>query len=128
LSDGRYYTSTHGRQEFVETYPVWTRALLAVLGRALALFGRTIAAFRREQYVFVGAESRSHVLLMNLSNVVNRIRLVASRDGRRRGRGRAPAPRGQRLVQPLPRGRRTARSGGAALAHACQVASPPSSR
>jgi hypothetical protein len=85
LSDGRYYTATHGRQEFVETYPAWTRALLAVLGRVLAVFGRTVAAFRRDQYVFVGAESRSHLLLMNLSNVVNRIRLVASRDGRRRG-------------------------------------------
>jgi hypothetical protein len=85
LSDGRYYTATHGRQEFVETYPAWARVLLATLGRLLALFGRTIAAFRREQYVFVGVESRSHLLLMNLSNVVNRIRVVASRDGRRIG-------------------------------------------
>lgn len=83
LSDGRYYTATHGRHEFVETYPAWTRMLMAVLGRLLALAGRTIPAFRREQYVFVGAESRSHLLLMNLSNVVNRIRVVASEGGRR---------------------------------------------
>jgi hypothetical protein len=83
LSNGRYYTATHGRHEFVETYPVWTRILLGTLGRLLALAGRTIPAFRREQYVFVGPESRSHVLLINLSNVVNRIRVVASEDGRR---------------------------------------------
>jgi hypothetical protein len=83
LSDGRYYTATHGRHEFVETYPAWARALLGALGHLLALAGRTIPAFRREQYVFVGAESRSHLLLMNLSNAVNRIRLVASQDGRR---------------------------------------------
>jgi hypothetical protein len=83
LSDGRYYTATHGRHEFVETYPAWARALLGALGHVLALAGRTIPAFRREQYVFVGAESRSHLLLMNLSNAVNRIRLVASQDGRR---------------------------------------------
>jgi len=83
LSDGRYYTATHGRHEFVETYPAWARVLLAAIGRLLALGGRTIAAFRREQYVFVSGESRSHLLVMNLSNVVNRIRVVASRDGRR---------------------------------------------
>jgi hypothetical protein len=83
ISDGRYYTATHGRQEFVETYPVRTRMLMSVLGHLLALAGRTIPVFRREQYVFVGVESRSHLLLMNLSNVVNRIRVVASENGRR---------------------------------------------
>lgn len=83
LSDGQYYTATHGRHEFVETYPARTRILLRVLGRLLALAGRTIPAFRRDQYVFVGADSRSHLLLMNLSNVVNQIRVVA-REGERR--------------------------------------------
>ena len=38
-------------------------------------------AFARDQYVYHGADSRSHVLLMNLSNVVNRIRVAATRDG-----------------------------------------------
>jgi hypothetical protein len=85
LSGGRYYTATHGRQEFVETYPARTRMLLSALGHLLALAGRTIPAFRREQYVFVGVDSRSHLLLMNLSNVVNRIRVVASENGRRLG-------------------------------------------
>lgn len=85
LSDGRYYTATHGRREFVETYPRWTRLLLGALGRLLALAGRTIPAFRREQYVFVSVESRSHLLIMNLSNVVNRIRVVARDGGRRLG-------------------------------------------
>jgi hypothetical protein len=85
LSDGRYYTATHGRHEFVETYPARTRILPRVLGRLLALAGRTIPAFRRDEYVFVGADSRSHLLLMNLSNVVNRIRVVASDGGRRLG-------------------------------------------
>jgi hypothetical protein len=85
LSDGRYYTATHGRQEFVETYPARTRMLLSALGRLLALVGRTIPAFRRAQYAFVGGESRSHLLLMNLSNVVNRIRVVTSEDRQRLG-------------------------------------------
>jgi len=95
LSDGRSYTATHGRHEFVETYPARARAPLGVLGPLLALFGRTIPAFRREQYVFVGTESRTHLLLMNLSNVVNRIRLVASQDGR---------PLGTRLLTLRPMG------------------------
>lgn len=83
LSDGRYYTGTHGRHEFVETYPAWARMLLGAVGGLFVLAGRTIPAFRREQYVFVGVESRSHLLLMNLSNVVNRIRVVVSEGGRR---------------------------------------------
>jgi hypothetical protein len=98
LSDGRYYTATHGRQEFVETYPAWTRMLLGALGWLLALAGRTIPAFRREQYVYAGGDNRSHLLLMNLSNVVNRIRVVASEDGRRLG---------SRLLSLPPMGSRT---------------------
>jgi hypothetical protein len=85
LSNGRYYTATHGRHEFVEAYPAWTRLLLGSLGRGLALAGLTVPAFRREQYAFVGAESRSHLLIMNLSNVVNRVRVAASESGRALG-------------------------------------------
>ncbi len=72
------YTATHGRHEFIERYPRRTRALMAVLGALLAQVGRTIPAFRRDQYVYVGTESRSHLLLMNLSNVTNRLRVVAT--------------------------------------------------
>jgi hypothetical protein len=85
LSDGRYYTATHGRHEFIETYPSWTRMLLGTLGHLFALAGRTVPTFRRDQYVFVGAASRSHLLLMNLSNVVNRVRVLASENGRQLG-------------------------------------------
>lgn len=77
LSDGDGYTATHGRQEFIERYPLRSRALLGAAGRVLALLGLTIPAFTRDQYVYVGADSRTHVLLMNLSNVTNRIRVVA---------------------------------------------------
>jgi hypothetical protein len=83
LLDGDAYTATHGRHEFVEHYPAWTRAILAVAGRLLAPLARTVPAFARDQYVYQGAASRSHVLLLNLSNVVNRIRVVARRDGTR---------------------------------------------
>jgi hypothetical protein len=89
------YTATHGRHEFIERYPRRTRALLSVLGALLARVGRTIPAFRRDQYVYVGAESRSHLLLMNLSNVTNRVRVVAT-EGRR--------PAGTRLVAIPPMG------------------------
>lgn len=51
--------ATHGRHQFVETYPAWTRILLGTLGRLLALAGRTVPAFRREQYVFAPAEAPS---------------------------------------------------------------------
>jgi hypothetical protein len=81
LSDGETYTATHGRHEFVEHYPPWTRAALSVVGALLAPLGHTVPAFARDQYVYHGAASRSHVLLLNLSNVVNRIRVVARRDG-----------------------------------------------
>ena len=86
LSDGVAYAATHGRHEFVEVYPWWTRALMRMVGAVLALFGRTIPSFARHQYVYVGAQNRSHVLLMNLSNVRNRIRVAASREGVAQGR------------------------------------------
>lgn len=85
LVDGDSYTATHGRHEFVEHYPPWTRWLLAAAGVGLACVGHTVPAFARDQYVYLGPVSRSHVLLMNLSNVVNRVRVVATRDGARLG-------------------------------------------
>ncbi len=81
LSDGHDYTGTHGRGEFVEHYPARARAVLRLLGPLLALVGRTIPAFARDQYLYASAESRSHLLLMNLSNVPNRIRVTVSGDG-----------------------------------------------
>jgi len=76
LSDGRDYTATHGRGEFVEAYPLLTRLLLKAGCGVASLAGRTIPLFARNQYVYLGPESRSHVLLMNLSNVTNCIRAV----------------------------------------------------
>lgn len=81
LSDGTTYAATHGRQEFIEQYPIWTRAVMALLGGALAQAGRTIPAFVRHQYAYAGPESHSHLLLLNLSNVANRIRVTGHRDG-----------------------------------------------
>jgi hypothetical protein len=99
LSNGEYYTATHGRHEFVEAYPAVPRILMTFLGSLLALAGRTIPAFRREQYVFLGVESRSHVLLMNLSNVTNRIRVSPSEGGRRlKSRLLTLPPMGSRIL------------------------------
>lgn len=86
LSDGVAYGATHGRHEFVEAYPPWTRLLLAVAGAVLAPLRRTVPAFSRHQYVYAGTAGRSHVLLLNLSNVRNRIRVAASRGGRAESR------------------------------------------
>jgi len=99
LSDGTSYTATHGRHEFVEHYPPWTAAVLAATTALLALAGRTLPAFARDQYVYVGPDSRSHVLVMNLSNVTNRVRVVlAGADGAaRRLLVRLP-PRGTHLL------------------------------
>jgi hypothetical protein len=83
LGDGDAYTATHGRHEFIETYPMWTRALHAGLGAAIGLAGASLPIFVRHQYVYVGPEGRSHVLLLNLSNVTNRIRVTTSPDGAR---------------------------------------------
>ncbi len=87
LSDGETYTATHGRGEFVEHYPVWTRAAAVILGRALAFLGRTIPVFTRGQYVYAGGDSRSHLLLMNLANITNRVRVTLE------GKGAAPVSR-----------------------------------
>lgn len=81
VSDGTTYTATHGRGEWIERYPQHARLARAVVGGALGLTGRAIAAFTRHQYVYVGADNRSHVLLLNLSDVTNRLRVVATRDG-----------------------------------------------
>jgi len=53
-----------------------------MIGGLLGLAGRAIPAFVRHQYAYVGPDSRSHLLVMNLSNVTNRVRVVASREGR----------------------------------------------
>jgi hypothetical protein len=81
LSDGEAYTATHGRGEFIERYALRGRLVLALVGAFLELVGHTIPAFVRHQYAYVGPDSRSHLLIMNLSNVTNRVRVVASRDG-----------------------------------------------
>src|SRR5438270_56475 len=108
LSDGRTSAMTHGRGEFVEHYPPWTRALLAVLGGGAALAGRTLPAFARDQFVYSGAESRSHVLLLNLADVPNRIRVTVTREG---------APLGARLLRLPPFG--------AHLLRLADLAAPP---
>ena len=82
LSDGAAYAATHGRQEFVERYPARSRAALAAVGGLLAWIGRTVPAFVRYQYAYVGAESRSDLLLLNLSNVTNRVRVATLPAGR----------------------------------------------
>jgi hypothetical protein len=76
LDDGASYAATHGRQEFVEQYPPRSRALAGAAGVPFRLLGRTIPAFVRHQYVYVGDDHRSHLLVMNLSNLRNRIRIT----------------------------------------------------
>jgi hypothetical protein len=88
LTEGGAYAATHGRGEFIEHYPWPSRLLLATAGGALGLIGRSLAVFARDQYAYVGPESRSHFLLMNLSNVTNRISVAASRNGVTLGRRR----------------------------------------
>jgi hypothetical protein len=95
LSDGHDYTATHGRGEFVEGYPRLVRLLMAGPRAIASAIGRTVPIFTRYQYVYLGSESRSHVLLMNLSNVTNVIRASASTGGR---------PRGSRLLRLPPMG------------------------
>ena len=113
LSDGDSYTATHGRSEFVETYPRRVRFLLVLLGRLLEPLGRTVPAFVRDQYVYAGRDGRSHLLLLNLSNVTNRIRVVVHRDT-----ARVAAP----LVALPPRGARLLDVG--TLAHADEALTP----
>jgi hypothetical protein len=85
LSDGHDYTATHGRGEFIEGYPALARALMTAAGALAGIIGRTLPIFTRNQFVYLGPESRSHVLLLNLSNVTNCIRAVASAGERRVG-------------------------------------------
>ena len=83
VSDGDSYTATHGRHEYIERYPPAIRGLVAALGRLLAVGEWTIPAFTRDQYIYLGTDHRTHVLLMNLSNVTNRIRVTAAGPGGR---------------------------------------------
>jgi hypothetical protein len=107
LSHEASYTATHGRGEFTETYPLHARVLLALAQAALGLMGRALPAFIRDQYVYVGQDSCSHLLLLNLSNVPNRIRVAASVDGRAIGiRLLRLAPMGSALLDVLTLGTR----------------------
>jgi len=85
LSDGHDYTATHGREEFIEGYPGLIRLVMKATCAMASVLGHTVPIFTRNQYVYLGSESRSHVLLMNLSNVTNCIRAVASAGERRVG-------------------------------------------
>jgi hypothetical protein len=99
LGDDDAYTATHGRHEFVEAYPPWTRALHAAIGAVATRVDRTAPIFVRHQYVYVGPDDRSYVLLLNLSNVTNRIATTAVAEGVRTGRRLdALAPHGAVLL------------------------------
>ena len=77
------YCATHGRGEFIEVYPWWSRWLLR--------FG--LPAHRRTQFVFPGMS----LLVVNLSNVPNTIRMDRERV--------TPPPRGARRLTPKAEGR-----------------------
>jgi hypothetical protein len=113
LATPESYTATHGRHEFVERYPARARGLLAALGSLLALAGRTVPAFARDQYVYAGADSRSHLLLLNLSNVTNRIRVSLESEAIRwRARIVRIRPMGAHLLAlPAPEGHAGLRTG-----------------
>jgi hypothetical protein len=81
LDDGETYTATHGRFEFIEHYPRRARLALQAAGALLGLVGRTLPIFTRDQFAYVGPDHRSHILLLNLADVSNRIRVIASHDG-----------------------------------------------
>src|SRR5262249_47441692 len=98
LSDGASYTATHGRHEFVERYPGPIRVLLAAARALAAVIGRTVPLFVKDQYLYLGAGSRSHVLLMNLSNVTNHVRVVVTGPGERHERLVTVAPMGSHLL------------------------------
>jgi hypothetical protein len=85
LDDGQTYSATHGRGEFLERYALRGRLLLGLAGGLLALAGRTVAAFRRDQYVYSGPDHHTRVLLLNLADVTNRVRAVVGAGGRERG-------------------------------------------
>ncbi len=98
LSDGHDYTATHGREEFIEGYPVAARLLVRAACAVASVAGRTVPAFVRNQYVYVGRESRSHVLLMNLSNVPNCIRATGAGDNQIGSRLLRLPPMGSHLL------------------------------
>jgi hypothetical protein len=101
LSDGHGYTTTHGRKEFVEHYPWLARVTLGAVGTIFGSLGRTVPAFRRVQHLYVGPDTASHLLVMNLSNITNRVLATARREGEapRRRLLRLP-PLGSALLTP----------------------------
>jgi len=98
LSDGIAYTATHGRHEFLEAYPWLARVVLAVVGALLALVGRTLPVFVKDQYLYLSAGCRSHLLIMNLSNVTNRVRICTPDGGRTAARLLTLPPMGSHLL------------------------------
>lgn len=97
---GDGYAASHGRGEFVERYPFRARLALSSVGGLLSLLGRTLPAFVRHQYLYAGAGGRSHLLLLNLANVTNRLRVTFTAPDRRSGPARliAVPPMGARFV------------------------------
>lgn len=99
VSDGDSYTATHGRGEWIEQYPLRGRLLQAMARGIVGLCGRTVSAFTRHQYVYVGPESRSHLLVLNLSDIPNHVRASATReDEGDRARTLVIPPLGARLL------------------------------
>jgi hypothetical protein len=100
LADGEAYTATHGRHEFIERYPAPARLLHGVIGTALTPAQRTFPAFHRDQYVYGGPDDRSLLLLLNLADITNRIRVTTTVDGREDVRLLPIPPRGAHLFDP----------------------------
>ena len=82
LSDGATYTATHGRHEWIERYPPPARLLHATIAATLAPARQTFPAFRRDQYVYGGSGDRSLLLLLNLADIPNRIRVTTPGVGK----------------------------------------------
>lgn len=98
LSDGETYSATHGRHEWIERYPRPARVAHAAATAVLRLAGRTVAAFQRDQYVYVGADSRSHLLVLNLADVANSLRVSAVHEHETHARMVRIPPLGARLL------------------------------
>jgi hypothetical protein len=99
LSDGATYTATHGRHEFIEHYPALVRAVLVGAARLAALAGRALPLFVKDQYLYLGAGCRSHLLVLNLSNISNRVRVaVTDMRGDRVARVLTLPPMGSHLL------------------------------
>lgn len=83
LSDGENCSLTHGRHEVIDHFPSWAGALIRVVSTCVGPFVKQLAAFGKDQFVYLHQQFSSHLIFLNLSTATNLLFLTLRKETKR---------------------------------------------